>query len=542
MENHNLTPTERVRPEEDQQPLGEPVPRTEDQRAAQEEQPQTEPQPQTSTDTTGTGPELSTLTEDLTTESNRDELNLFERFMDVFTGNRPSLESSSSGTTTGNTPGLPGATAGATSADTSHAGGAIIITVSYVFSDENNPLSPNRSGSLVMSLPNTPANRDPSTIQEIISLATQMAYSTIVSGIKKSQGTTMEKFNSFPTKSLDSLTDSKSCSICFEDYIEGQKTNSGEVEDVDYDKDEDESHPEGPRRKKRRVTVNNVETTGGIHSDHTTTDQLPKYVSEFTGSFTHCPVEMPCGHIFGKSCLCEWLKDHATCPLCRDSVAEQPAGQPLVRDVPSITTNASQTFTNLLNFRHPNSNRTEGTETAAGPPPVSPASGAGPRGTTAGLRPRNSFAAYNSLNRIDHLGPVRHTPPQPTAGAATGTGIRRSDEGVLSQLFAFLRRPPASHEGLFPSGVSSRRSANGVITRQTNERDTNEIIDYLNLRSLTDDQTTTTTTTAPTTNQTANNDIQNDDRSSDTNTNNDNDNGSGNGNGDGDEVHGDSGN
>ncbi|CAH2352561.1 hypothetical protein CLIB1423_07S02366 [[Candida] railenensis] len=536
MDNHNSTPTEQVRSEDDQQPLEEQGTRTEN--SSREAQ---EGQPQNSNESTDTGPELSNLTEDLTTESSRDELNLFERFMDVFTGNRPSSESSSSGTTTGNTSSLPGATAAATSADTSHAGGAIIITVSYVFSDENNPSSPNRSGSLVMSLPNTPANRDPSTIQEIISLATQMAYSTIVSGIKKSQGTTMEKFNSFPTKSIDSLIDSKSCSICFEDYTEGiEKSSTGETEDVDYDKDEEVSHADGPRRKKRRVTVNNVETTGGIHSDHTSTDQLPKYVSEFTGSFTHCPVEMPCGHIFGKSCLCEWLKDHATCPLCRDSVAEQPVGQPLVRDVPSITTNASQTFTNLLNFRHPNRTRTEGTEDATGASPPNPANGAGPRGTTAGLRARNSFAAYNSLNRIDHAGPMRHTPPQQATGATTGTGIRRSDEGVLSQLFAFLRRPPASHEGLFPSGVSSRRSANGVITRQTNERDTNEIIDYLNLRSLTDDQTTTTTTTTET--QSTNNDIPNDDRSSDSNTNHENDSGSRSVNGDRDGVHGDSGN
>jgi len=39
----------------------------------------------------------------------------------------------------------------------------------------------------------------------------------------------------------------------------------------------------------------------------------------------HIPVEMPCGHIFGRSCLLEWLKSNISCPLCRREVEAQPA-------------------------------------------------------------------------------------------------------------------------------------------------------------------------------------------------------------------------
>ena len=40
----------------------------------------------------------------------------------------------------------------------------------------------------------------------------------------------------------------------------------------------------------------------------------------------HIPVRMPCKHIFGRSCLVEWLHSNVSCPLCRREVeAEEPA-------------------------------------------------------------------------------------------------------------------------------------------------------------------------------------------------------------------------
>jgi hypothetical protein len=40
----------------------------------------------------------------------------------------------------------------------------------------------------------------------------------------------------------------------------------------------------------------------------------------------HVPVQMPCKHIFGRSCLVEWLKSNISCPLCRREVESQPVG------------------------------------------------------------------------------------------------------------------------------------------------------------------------------------------------------------------------
>ena len=39
-----------------------------------------------------------------------------------------------------------------------------------------------------MSLPNNASNREPSVIQEFIRLATQMAYSSIVTGLNRERG------------------------------------------------------------------------------------------------------------------------------------------------------------------------------------------------------------------------------------------------------------------------------------------------------------------------------------------------------------------
>lgn len=38
----------------------------------------------------------------------------------------------------------------------------------------------------------------------------------------------------------------------------------------------------------------------------------------------HSPVKMPgCNHIFGKTCIIEWLKNNVSCPLCRKEVAAE---------------------------------------------------------------------------------------------------------------------------------------------------------------------------------------------------------------------------
>lgn len=377
--------------------------------------------------------------------------------MDVFTGGRASaalIDGPAGRTRASGMPEGAAAASDATSTSTSASGGAIIITVSYVFSDENNPASPNRSGSLVMSLPNTPANRDPSTIQEIITLATQMAYSTIVNGFKKELRTSLAKFESFPR-----VADERTCPICFETYpppveLKANELSSGGREDGGREPD----HAEGPNRKRVR---------GGVAASTTEGEQVadpasPKHLSDYTGTFSHVAVKMPCGHVFGQSCLFEWLKDHTTCPLCRASVADEPA-----TDTQSTAAGTAGT--------QPEVTRNAAIEAL--------------RNRRMRFMPQG-YTPSDSLSRIDRMTAVR---PPGAAAEATSTrgaspitsGIVWGGESVLSQLFSFLPRPEAAASP-FPSGVSSRRTPHGVVTRLTDTASDNDILDGLNLRSLVD--------------------------------------------------------
>lgn len=382
--------------------------------------------------------------------------------MDVFTGGRASaalIDGPAGRTRAAGTPEGAAAASGASSTSTSASGGAIIITVSYVFSDENNPASPNRSGSLVMSLPNTPANRDPSTIQEIITLATQMAYSTIVNGFKKELRTSLAKFESFQR-----VADERLCPICFEAYpppaeLKATEPSASGREDSRENGGRGVDHAEGPNRKRARgeeaASATEVELAAAPA-------QTPKHLSDYTGTFSHVAVKMPCGHVFGQSCLFEWLKDHTTCPLCRASVADEPAAdtQSTVAGTagtqPEVTRNAAIEALRTRRMRFM------------------------PQG----------YTPSDSLSRIDRMTAVR--PPgaaaedTSTRGASPITsGIVWGGESVLSQLFSFLPRPEAAASP-FPSGVSSRRTPHGVVTRLTDTASDNDILDGLNLRSLVD--------------------------------------------------------
>lgn len=299
--------------------------------------------------------------------------------------------------------------------------GTILITVNYVFSDNNNPQNPNRLGSLVMTFPDNASNRQPRIMQELVRYATLMAYRTIVSGLHKKVGTTVEKFNSFPIKHQD---EGSVCSICFEEY---ESASEGE-----------ENREEGHCKRRR---LNSPDPLSGddvnyqaspnidapllpqsplppVDTTEETSSRAPKYLSDDTTVYKHLPAELPCGHVFGRSCLNEWLKTNTTCPLCRQKVEEDTA-----------------------------------------PATISPANS--PNGGTTPIVFLNGGRALNSSldslqNSQDNTNPGR-------------------EGGVLSNILSYLRGP---RESLFPQGISSRRTETGVET-------TSDVVDYMNLGDLT---------------------------------------------------------
>lgn len=302
--------------------------------------------------------------------------------------------------------------------------GTILITVNYVFSDNNNPQNPNRLGSLVMTFPDNASNRQPRIMQELVRYATLMAYRTIVSGLHKKMGTTTEKFKSFPVKKLHEV-EGTTCSVCFDEYERSQN-------------DECEDHAE---RYCKRRRLNSPDPLSGDEVNYQASPTIeapllpqsplppadagnnasspPKYLSEENVDYKHVPVELPCGHVFGRSCLYEWLKANTTCPLCRQKVEDE---APSSVNSPANTPNTGTTPIVFL----------------------------------------NGGRAFNST--LDALLP----------GQDTNTNDNH-ESGVLSNILSYLRGP---RETLFPHGVSSRRTESGVET-------TNDVVDYMNLRDLT---------------------------------------------------------
>ncbi|CAX42616.1 ubiquitin-protein ligase, putative [Candida dubliniensis CD36] len=359
---------------------------------------------------------------------------------------------------------------------------AIIITVNYVFSDENRPAVPNRSGSLIMSLPNNASNREPSVIQEFIRLATQMAYSSIVTGLNRERGTTIEKFKSFDNVKLHDLGENQICSICYEKF---------EAEE----EDETVSH------KKRRLVDETSQTTSSSSNARNTREgeseeeqpspsnpSQPVYLSEYVGEFNHSAVKMPCSHIFGKGCLCEWLKLHTTCPLCRFSVSEETTPETDTNDrtnnvsfftIPADgNTNPLGNVTVQNNFSNAPSNDQ--------PPPRVHYFGFSPIPS-----PGSTTPSSNSRSN-----PIE----TPLRRIFRSTRARREREARQNQesndfphidpfAFDYLRNRLATSdrqpEPLFPFGMSSRRTANGVETTSTDQVGS-ESEDNLNMRSLFD--------------------------------------------------------
>lgn len=61
--------------------------------------------------------------------------------------------------------------------------------------------------------------------------------------------------------------------------------------------------------------------------------------------YSHVPVRMPsCNHVFGQSCIVEWLRSNVSCPLCRKEVESQAESDPKVLRLAEITARSRTVF------------------------------------------------------------------------------------------------------------------------------------------------------------------------------------------------------
>lgn len=345
--------------------------------------------------------------------------------------------------------------------------GAIVITVNYMFMDGGNIANPGRSGSLVVTLPNNATNREPRIILQFILLATRMAYLALVSNaLKPKTGVSLDKFNTFALKELGAGSD-QVCSICFDQY------DPLAVPEIIADL-------ERPTKKRKVSPPPELGAAAAVAATTATAsepqpaqpDAEPetKYLCDHDEEFDHCAMEMPCGHVFGRSCLAHWLKESTSCPLCRLSVAD--ADAPLPRVVP------------VTYIRFGGTDRPAGdasTEERDAAPSDEPS-------TNPSLLHRATLLIFNSANRT---APEAPPPPLPERQNADATPRNPSSSPVIDSILNYFQRARARRQRqggdspLFASGVSSRRTANGV---ETVTSDGNPLSDaFEHLTSLTGD-------------------------------------------------------
>lgn len=441
------------------------------------------------------------------------DYSFFDRLLDTALGRNPDTPSSADASAEAPSPSAtnnqdnPNGSATA-STTTNDGAGAIIITVNYMFMDGSDNGGPGRSGSLVVTLPNNAANREPNTIHLFISLATGMAYSALVSNAHKNKGISLKKFQSFPVKPLEDVAE-PSCSICFEQYDEPPKLECYDHECV---------------TKKRKTGEREHTPSATAENDR---EEERRTLENCLIDWKHVPVQLPCGHIFGQACLAHWLKDNLSCPLCRVSLADEEDG-PANNDENStrfppvsyfrfgnFDADNNDTENNNTDSNNDNNNNTttigENLTSESAAPPYerinneipAPFDGSRPSPTSRASHASNisqpshdshDQASSRSSSRSRRLlgllhratsvifNPHHHRrspPPPPFDAQPRDTSTRSRNTSVspmINQILGLFGRSRRNRErdhngssSLFASGVSSRRTANGVET-VTNER------------------------------------------------------------------------
>lgn len=339
--------------------------------------------------------------------------------------------------------------------------GNIVITVNYMFMDGASEPTPNRTGSLVVTLPNNAQNREPRIILQFVTLATRMAYSALVGNVPKPKaGVTLEKFQSFEVLNVLEVQD-QTCSICYDKYEAAETVTT-------------------KKRKLRSGLATPLATATPEPRDlapgatNESNESLKVYLCDHEATFDHAPLQLPCHHVFGRSCLAQWLKTSTSCPLCRLAVAVPPAQSP-AHTIPI----------SYITFGNVN-------EPVGGPEPPAYEPPAAENEDTASSNQRPGL-----LRRASHLffnhGSHREAPPAPLYAQPSESRPQSqrnpSFAPVINNIQNYFRRSrrqqesdPRGSGSLFASGVSSRRTSSGVETVTSDASASNEM--YENLAPL----------------------------------------------------------
>lgn len=393
----------------------------------------------------------------------------------------------------------------------------IILTVNYIYgqspvSNDNNATNAGRNnrdgssegitGSLILHVPSINENSDEN-LQVLVRLATIIALRTISTSIKKASGVPERVFESFEVKKLSEMSETESqCAICYDKYEDVASVSACTATSCSNRKRCREDDSQTSKSKRQRKSDKTKKEKGSDNNAH----EPP------CKEYSHVPVAMPCGHIFGQSCLYEWLKTNNSCPLCRARIKETRGSEtgyattvvlPNLAQVISDSREVIEGFNSRrLTFLLPDQDNSEADDTnqeipmpAAFPlrlptiltlnPNREGGVDAAEESSTGPEHHDNPGVLNLVRNLIQNLGdrfrrPVRMS-NDPVAAAQLRHGfidrlpivrsVHNPERPTMVLRSRRTRRASTGDDSFFPAGVASRRTANGVVTRNIGAED-----------------------------------------------------------------------
>lgn len=182
-------------------------------------------------------------------------------------------------------------------------------------------------GALILSFSDVPSGTPQERLESIVSIAAELAMRRFSDMVTQSKGITKEQFERLPVLRVDDLQDKGDsvCSICYEKYEDENINILKRTRDA-------EEKDNFIKRQRSESPIINIDTDPQNQADGTTsaavssssnnpTDIIAQSDDD-TSSYKHCPIQLPCGHVFGRECLYRWSRMENSCPLCRAPLVE----------------------------------------------------------------------------------------------------------------------------------------------------------------------------------------------------------------------------
>lgn len=170
-------------------------------------------------------------------------------------------------------------------------------------------------GRLVLRFNSIPIRTSQDTLNTFISAATDLAIRRLRELKMSSRGITDEAFNRLPiaTKEFAQARGDSSCGICLEKF-----EYRSENEKIIYNTSDDCSDDSERYCDAREFIPSPIKEDAAPKNDHS--DNLDTENDNF---HLHEPIQLPCGHIFGRQCIKRWVTNENTCPYCRQVISEE---------------------------------------------------------------------------------------------------------------------------------------------------------------------------------------------------------------------------